>query len=144
MRASSGHFNGWGGCGCILRAWQHTSRHWPFPHPKLEPLHRCPNPQRKMEGTDMLLLFSRAKLHELQLPSEDSCLHTFFSSGLFLLIQINLPRSSALQKIHSEFQELPVCQIDNSVAGGILQRLAWMLMTCTAHPKPKVMEVKSA
>lgn len=68
----------------------HKQRHSPFPHPKSEPHHRCLNPQMKVEGTDMLLLFSRAKPHKCQLPSQDLHLHTFFSSGLFF--QVNLPR----------------------------------------------------
>lgn len=61
----------------------HKHRHPPFPHPKSEPHRRCPNPQRKVEETDTLLLFSRANLHQLQLPSEDLHLDTIFSSGVF-------------------------------------------------------------
>lgn len=105
----------------------HKHRHSPFPHPKSEPHHRCPNPQRKVEETDTLFLFSRANLHQLQLPSEDLHLDTIFSSGVFFpsqTFQVKIlsswSRSSA--KDPSDCRKLPVCQIDNSVAGGIPQR----------------------
>lgn len=50
-----------------------------------------------------------------------TCTYTYFFPQDFFF-QVNLSRSSALQRILSEFQELLVCQIDSSVAGEMLQR----------------------
>lgn len=73
------------------------------------------------------------------------CTYThFFPQDLFF--QVNLQRSSALQKIHSEFQELPVCQTtlwQEEFSRDLCQVLTPKALNANDmhyHPEPKVME----
>lgn len=158
MRASSGHSSGWGGCGYILTAWHHTHPS----HTQSTDTHSS-HTQSQSSITDVQIHRGKWKKQKCRFSFLEPdftnfnchlkiCTYThFFPQDFF----VDPSQFAKILSSAKDPQWIPraacmphrqLCGRRNSpeICNKSWPQRPWMLMTHTAHPKPKLIEVKSA